>query len=332
MAKIKYWQSIHQGISEEMERDPRVVLLGEDVGMPGGPFGATRGLQEKFGRHRVRDTPISELAIAGIGVGAAMTGMRPIVEIMFNDFSTLAMDQIVNQAAKMSFMSGGKITVPFVIRTMVASRMRTGPQHGQSLEAIYAHIPGIKVVWPSNPADMKGLLKSAIRDDNPVIVFESLALWTARGEVPDGEYTIPIGKARMVREGNDVSILSIGSAVNPSIEAADELEKEGIHAEVIDLRSISPLDEETIFRSISKTGRAVIVHDAVKSHGVGAEIAARINEELFDTLKAPPKRIASPFSPVPFAPQLEQQYFPQRDQIAAGVKDLLQREMKAIRG
>lgn len=323
MATIKYWHAINQAISEEMERDPSVVLIGEDVGLPGGPFGASRGLLDKFGSNRVKDTPISELAIAGMGVGAAMTGIRPIVEIMFNDFSTLAMDQIVNQAAKMSFMSGGKISVPLVIRSLIASGMKTGPQHGQSLEALYGHIPGLKVIWPSNPADMKGLLKSAIRDNNPVIVFESLALWSSKGDVPDGDFTIPIGKANVIKEGKDVSILSIGSAVNRSLQAAMELENQGVSAEVIDLRSISPLDDETIFKSVSKTGRVVIVHDAVKPFGIGAEIVARINEEMFESLKAAPKRIASPFSPVPFAPLLEKQYFPQVENIVKGVKDLL---------
>lgn len=326
MAKIKYWHAINQALSEEMERDSSVVLIGEDVGLPGGPFGASRGLYDKFGPKRVKDTPISELAIAGMGVGAAMTGVRPIVEIMFNDFSTLAMDQIVNQAAKMTFMSGGKIAVPLVIRSLIASGMKTGPQHGQSLEALYGHIPGLKVVWPSNPADMKGLLKSAIRDHNPVIVFESLALWSTKGEVPEGDFTIPIGKANVLKEGNDVTILSIGGAVPRSLQAANTLQTHGVSAEVIDLRSISPIDDETIFKSISKTGRVVIVHDAVKPFGIGAEIVARINEEMFESLKAAPKRIAAPFSPVPFAPLLEKQYFPQVERIVSEVKDLVYRK------
>jgi len=319
MSQMKYWQAINRGLAEEMERDSSVVLMGEDVGAPGGAFLASKGLLERFGPDRVRDTPISELAIAGLAVGAAMVGLRPVIEIMFNDFLTLAMDQVVNQAAKMSFMTGGSAHVPLVIRTMVASGRSTGPQHGQSLEAWLGHVPGLKVVFPSSARDARGLLKAAIRDDNPVVVFESLALWGSRGEVPDDDDLVPLGVASIRREGTDVTLVSLGSAMARAEQAASLAEKEGVSVELVDLRSVQPLDYHTLRESLAKTGRLVIAHDAVKFLGISAEIAAWAAEDAYDLLRGPVLRLAPPFSPVPFVPALEAQYFPSAQVILDGV-------------
>lgn len=312
MPKTKYWKAINEAIAEEMERDEGVVLFGEDVGKPGGTYVATKGLYDTFGANRVRDTPISEGALVGMATGAAMTGLRPIVEIMFFDFMTLASDQLVNHAAKVSSASGGAFQVPMVLRTICGAGKNTGPQHGQNLETWLAHIPGLKVVWPSNPSDMKGLLKSAIRDPNPVVVIESLALWSRSGDVPDGDHLVPIGKASVIREGDDVTLVSWGGAVPRVLDAAETLATEhGVSAEVVDLRTLSPLDGETILGSLAKTGRLVVVHDAVRPYGGGAEIAALAAGEGFESLKAPVARVAAPFAHVPFPPQLEEAYFPQ---------------------
>ena len=312
MAKLKYWKAINEAIAEEMERDERVVLVGEDVGKPGGTYIATKGLYDRFGANRVRDTPISEAALVGLATGAAMTGLRPIIEIMFFDFLTLASDQLVNHAAKVSSASGGRFRVPMVMRTMCGAGRNTGPQHGQSLEAWVAHVPGLKVVWPSNPADMKGLLKAAVRDDNPVVVIESLALWGARGEVPEDDHVVPIGQAAVAREGEDVTIVSWGGAAPRAVAAAEELAgAHGISAEVVDLRTLSPIDERAILTSVAKTGRLVIVHDAVRPFGGGAEVAAIAAEHGFSSLRAPIRRVAAAWAPVPFPPQLEAAFFPQ---------------------
>jgi pyruvate dehydrogenase E1 component beta subunit len=315
MSQLKYWQAINQALAEEMARDDRVVLIGEDVAAPGGAFSASRGLLARFGPDRVRDTPISELALAGIGVGAALAGARPIVEIMFSDFLTLAMDQIVNQAAKLRFMTGGRASVPLVIRTMVGAGRNTGPQHGQSLEAWFAHVPGLKVCCPSTPRDARGLLKAAIRDDNPVMVFESLALWGTRGEVPDEPELIPFGQAQVRRAGAGVTLVGIGGIMARAERAADRAAERGVDVEVIDLRTAQPLDVTTLRRSVEKTGRLVIVHDAVKFLGISAEIAAWAAEEAHGLLRAPVIRVGAPFSPVPFAPELESRYFPSVDVI-----------------
>jgi pyruvate/2-oxoglutarate/acetoin dehydrogenase E1 component len=321
VAEIKYWKAINEAIAEEMERDPSVVLVGEDVGKAGGTYIATKGLYDRFGANRVRDTPISEAILIGLGTGAAMTGLRPIVEIMFFDFLTLAFDQLVNHAAKVSSVSAGEFSVPMVVRTMCGAGKNTGPQHGQSLEAWLAHVPGIKVVWPSNPADMKGLLKAAVRDPNPVVVIESLALWASKGEVPEGDDVVPIGKARVASAGDDATVVCWGAAVPRALAAAELLEREhGISAEVLDLRSLSPLDEEAILGSVARTGRLVIVHDAVGRFGAGAEIAALVASDGFATLRGPVRRVTAPFAPVPFPPDLERAYFPQVDDVVEAVR------------
>ena len=323
MTQVKYWKAINDALAEEMERDAAVVVIGEDVGEPGGTYIATKGLFERFGAQRVRDTPISEGLLIGMATGAAMTGLRPVVEIMFMDFMTLASDQLVNHAAKVSSVSGGAFSVPMVVRTMCGAGRNTGPQHGQSLESWLAHVPGLKVVWPANPADMKGLLKSAIRDPNPVVVIESLALWNTRDEMPDGEHLVAIGEAAVARPGGDVTLVAWGAAERRALAAAEQLEGEGVSAEVLDLRTISPLDEDAILRSVARTGRLVVVHDAVGPFGAGAEISALVAERGFDTLRAPIRRVAAPFAPVPFPPGLEAAYFPQADRIACVARELV---------
>lgn len=325
MRELKYWQAVNEALFEEMARDETVTLAGEDVAAPGGPFGASRGLLEKFGPWRVRDTPISELAIAGLGVGAALAGLRPIVEIMFFDFMGLAMDQILNEAAKMSYMSAGRQRVPMTIRTLCGAGRSNGPQHSQSLEAWLGHVPGLKVVWPSTPADAKGLLKAAVRDDNPVIVVDSLNLWTSKGMVPEGDYVTPIGKAEIRRGGTDATLVTIGSMVHRALEAAERLAAGGIDLEVVDLRTISPMDRDTILESVTKTHHLIIAHDAVKPFGFGAEVAALVAEEALDQLDAPIRRVTAPFAPVPFSPSLEQAYYPQAATIEAAVRSVMRR-------
>jgi pyruvate/2-oxoglutarate/acetoin dehydrogenase E1 component len=306
---VKYWQAINRALADEMADDPRVVLLGEDVGRPGGAFGASRGLLERFGTSRVRDTPISELALAGVGLGAALVGLRPIIEIMFNDFLTLAMDQIVNQAAKFRFMSGGKARVPLVIRTGVGSGKSTGPQHSQSLEAWFAHTPGLRVVFPATTADAYGLLRAAIRDDNPVLVFESLRAWNQRGPIED-DCPMELGRSSVRRHGKDLTLVTIGSVLGRALLACNEAASEGIDIELIDLRSIQPLDYDTLQMSLTKTGRLVVAHDAVGFLGLGSELAAWAAGEGFAHLRAPVGRVAALDTPPPFAPHLETAYFP----------------------
>ncbi len=323
--ELKYWQAVNEALFEEMARDARVTLAGEDVAQPGGPFGASRGLLDKFGPWRVKDTPISEAAIAGLAVGGALAGLRPVVEIMFVDFLCLAMDQVVNQAAKTCYMSGGRLPLPMTIRTLCGAGRNNGPQHSQNLEAWFCHVPGLKVVWPSTPADAKGLLKSAIRDDNPVIVIDSLSLWTSKGVVPGGDVLTPIGKAQIRRSGTDATVVAAGSMVLRALAAAERLAGQGIETEVIDLRTLSPLDRDTILASVAKTHRLVIAHDAVKPFGFGAEIAAMIAEEALEELDARVKRVAAPFAPVPFSPPLEGAYYPQAAHVEAAVKSVLGR-------
>jgi pyruvate dehydrogenase E1 component beta subunit len=321
---VTYAEAVNEALAEEMERDPTVFLLGEDVGVYGGIFTATRGLLERFGPERVRDTPISEAAIAGVAVGAALMGMRPVAEIMYEDFAMISLDQIVNNAAKMRYMFGGQVRVPMVLRTQGGSGRGNGAQHSQSLEAWFAHVPGLVVIMPSTPYDVKGLLKSAIRDDNPVVFIEHKMLYlTTKGLVPDEEYTIPIGKADVKRVGSDVTVIVTSWMVPRALAAAEALATEGISVEVIDPRTLRPLDEETILESVRKTGRALVVHEAVKFGGIGAEIAAMIMEKAFYYLDAPVARLAGVDAPIPYAAELERAAVPTEEGIAEAIRRLL---------
>ena len=303
--EITLGQAIREAIAEEMRRDPRVFIMGEDVAEAGTPFKVLSGLVEEFGTSRVLDTPISEAGITGLGVGGAMTGMRPIVDIMFGDFLGLAMDQIVNQAAKVHYMSGGKLKVPLVVRTTMGATRRTAAQHSQSLQAWVSHVPGLKVVMPSTPYDAKGLLKTAIRDDNPVIFFEDGMMYQLKGPVPDGEYTIPFGVADIKRPGVDITIVATSSMVQIALAAAELLEKLNISAEIVDPRTTFPLDKDTLIASAKKTSRAIVIDEGYERYGVTAELAAIIAEGAFYYLDAPVKRMGAMDVPVPFSPVLE---------------------------
>jgi len=321
MRKLTMRAAINEALRQEMRRDSNVYVIGEDVGVFGGCFGVTAGLIDEFGPKRVIDTPITESAIIGNALGAAATGLRPVAEIMFMDFVGVTMDQIYNQAAKMRYMFGGKAKIPMVIRTACGAGGSAAAQHSQSLEAWFMHVPGLKVVAPSTAYDAKGLLISSIRDDNPVIFVEHKFIYDLEGEVPEDTYTVPLGKADVKRQGSDVTIIATMAMVHRALEAAEELSKEGISVEVIDPRTLQPLDGETIIESVKKTHKVVIVHEAVKFAGPGAEIAAMIAEEAFDYLDAPIKRVAAPFTPVPFSPVLEQEYIPSKEKIIAAVKE-----------
>lgn len=320
MRKISYLMAINEALSEEMMRDKNVVLFGEDVGIFGGCFGVTQGLFNKFGPERVKDTPISETAIIGLAVGSAATGIRPVAELMFMDFAGVAMDEILNQAAKMRYMFGGKTKLPLVIRMPYGAGISAAAQHSQSLEAWFTHIPGLKVVMPSTPYDVKGLLKSSIRDDNPIIFLEHKVLYGINGDVPEDEYLIPLGKGDVKKEGKDVTVIATGMMVHKALEAASKLEEEGISIEVVDPRALVPLDEEIILNSVKKTGRVVIVHEAPKRSGFGAEIAAIVVEKGFPYLKKEVVRVCGKDTPVPFSPPLEQYYIPQTQDIVQGIK------------
>jgi len=322
--EITYAEAIREALRQEMRRDERIFLIGEDIGIYGGAFGVTYGLLEEFGEERVRDTPISEQTIVGAAIGAALTGMRPIAEIMFMDFIALAMEQIVNQAAKLRFMFGGKAKVPMVLRTPAGSGTGAAAQHSQSLEAWFVHVPGLKVVMPSTPYDAKGLLISAIRDDNPVIFVEHKLLYKTKGPVPEEEYTIPLGVAHVKREGSDVTIVATSIMVRRALAAAERLAQEGIEAEVIDPRTLKPLDTEAIISSVMKTGRALIVHEAPKNCGFGAEVSACIAEsEAFFYLDAPIKRLAGMDVPIPYNPKLERGVVPQEEEIVKAVRQMV---------
>ncbi|KYG33656.1 alpha-ketoacid dehydrogenase subunit beta [Priestia endophytica] len=320
--EITYLEAVRESMSQEMRQNEDVFILGEDIGVYGGAFGVTRGMIEEFGPERVRNTPISEAAIAGGAVGAALTGMRPILELQFSDFITIAMDQLVNQAAKTRYMFGGKGKVPMVVRTPAGSGTGAAAQHSQSLEAWMAHIPGLKVVQPSTAYDAKGLLKAAMDDDNPVIFYEHKLLYRTQCDVPEEQYSIPLGKADIKREGKDVTIVATAIMVHKALEAAAELEKEGIEVEIIDPRTIVPLDEETIIESVKKTGRLIVVHEAVKRGGFGGEIASMIAEsEAFDYLDSPIKRLGGLAVPIPYNPTLEKAVVPQVPDIIEAVKE-----------
>jgi acetoin:2,6-dichlorophenolindophenol oxidoreductase subunit beta len=315
-------QAVNEALAEEMRRDETVFVIGEDVAEAGTPFKVLSGLVEEFGTSRVLDSPISEAGITGLGVGAAMTGLRPVVDIMFGDFLTLVMDQLANQAAKAHYMSGGKLTVPLVLRTTLGATRRSAAQHSQSLQAWVAHVPGLKVVLPSTPYDAKGLLKSAIRDDNPVVFIEDKMDWRVTGDVPDGEYTIPFGVADVKRTGEDVTLVGTSSMVRLCLAAADLLAADGISAEVVDPRTLSPLDSAALIESAAKTGRAIVVDEGHRSYGVTAELAAVIGEGAFHHLDAPVRRLGALDVPVPFSPTLEDETVPTAELIAATAREL----------
>jgi pyruvate/2-oxoglutarate/acetoin dehydrogenase E1 component len=321
--KITYREAISEAIKEEIIRDERVFLMGEDLGRFGGAFGSTRGLYQEFGEERIKDTPISETAIVGFGLGAALIGLRPIVEIMRIDWLAICMDEIVNHVAKMRYLSAGKPEVSMVIRTNAEGGLGLGAQHSQSFESWVVHVPGLKVVMPSDPYDGKGLLKAAVRDPNPVIFIESVAALSISGTVPTEDYVVPLGKADIKREGKDATIVAWGTLASKALNAAQTLADEGIQVEVIDPRTLRPLDIETIIASVEKTGRLVVAHQAMKTCGVGAEIAALVQEQAFDHLDAPIKRVATPDVIIPVNRNLERMVFPQEEQIIEAVKSIL---------
>ena len=319
--EITYLEAIRQALWEEMDRDERVFMLGEDIGVYGGAFKITKGFLEKFGPERVIDTPLSESAIVGAAIGAALMGMRPVVEMQFADFIACAFDQIVNVAAKHHYRIGEP--VPIVIRAPYGGGIHAGPYHSQCPEAWFFHVAGLKLVAPSTPRDAKGLLKAAIRDPDPVIYFEHKYLYRhLKGEVPEGDDIVPIGKAEVKRQGKTISVIAYGAMVQQSLEAAEKLAPEGIDLEVVDLRTLQPLDMETILTSVKKTGRSLVVHEAPKTGGIGGEIAARLVEEAFRFLDAPVVRVAAPHTPVPFSPVLEDTYLPNADKIALKAREL----------
>ncbi len=327
MRELTYLEAVREAMSQEMRQNEDVFILGEDIGVYGGAFGVTRGMIEEFGPERIRNTPISEAAISGTAVGAALTGMRPILELQFSDFMTIAMDNMVNQAAKIRYMYGGKGKVPMVLRTPAGSGTGAAAQHSQSLEAWMAHVPGLKVVQPSTAYDAKGLLKAAIDEDNPVIFYEHKLCYKTTSDVPEELYSIPLGKADVKREGSDVTIVATAIMVHKALEAAAKLEQQGISAEVIDPRTLVPLDTETIIASVKKTSRLVVVHEAVKRGGFGGEIASSIAEsEAFDYLDAPIMRLGGKAVPIPYNPELEKAAIPGVDDIVAAVKETLNRQ------
>jgi pyruvate/2-oxoglutarate/acetoin dehydrogenase E1 component len=322
MTETTYLKAISATLLDAMHEDERVFVIGEDVA-EGGPYGATAGLAEEFGGERVLNTPISEGAICGVAIGAAQSGLRPVVEVMFIDFITLALDQIVNQAAKAHLMSGGQLSVPLVLRTQGGAGQRGAAQHSQSLESWLIHVPGLKVVMPSRAVDAAGLLRSAIADPNPVVFIENKALYFKRQDVPDDPQPVPIGVANTLRKGRDVTIVALSRLVGDALEAADRLAGEGIEAEVIDPRTLVPLDLQTIVESVQRTNRLVVAHEAVKQGGFGAEVAAAVQSAAFDHLDAPIERVGAPFTPVPLSPPLEDAYLPGKDEVYAAARATL---------
>lgn len=323
MKKMSVSHAIREGMHEEMLRDENVIMVGEDLGTMGSPFGITLGFLDEFGPNRVIETPICESGFTGMAVGAAMRGIRPVVELMYVDFISVAMDPVMNQAAKMRYMTGGQVHVPMVVRAPMGSGRRNAGQHSQCLETLFTHIPGLKVVCPSTAADAKGLIKAAIRDDDPVIFLEHKLLYATKGEIPEGEHVIPLGVADVKREGKDVTIITWSRQVFFALDAAKELEKEGIDVEVIDLRTLVPLDWETIKKSVAKTHNVVVVQEGVKRSGFAGEISAQIMEELFDELDAPVERVAALNIVPPFSPTLEDVFFPHVDDIVKAVKKVV---------
>ncbi|MCW2963978.1 MAG: alpha-ketoacid dehydrogenase subunit beta [Actinomycetia bacterium] len=320
MPEITYREAVRDALGKAMRKDEDVFIMGEDIAEMGGSMAVTQGLLEEFGPERVRNTPISEMAIVGAGIGAAMAGMRPIVEIMYEDFLTLSLEQIVNQAAKHRYMSGGQLTVPLTIRTQGGAGWSPGAQHAQQLEAWLVHVPGLKVVYPSTPEDVRGLLWTSIYDDNPIIFFEHRLLYPVKGDVPEEIEPIPLGKARTIREGTDVTVIAIGPLVHRALDAAKQAEDEGISVEVIDPRTLQPLDEDSIVASVKKTNRAVVAHEAVTRMGFGAEVTSVLQYKAFDYLDAPIERVGAKFAPLAFAPVMEQFIIPHAEDVLAAIK------------
>lgn len=323
MARITMREAISQALWEEMERDPDVFIMGQEVGVWGGTYAVTKGFYDHFGPRRVRDTPISESAIVGAAIGSALTGLRPVAELMTINFAFVAMDHIVNEAAKLHYMFGGQMVLPLVIRTVGGGGRQLGATHSQTPDAIFAHFPGLKVVSPGTPADAKGLLKAAIRSQDPVMFIEHATLYQMRGEVPEGDYVVPIGKSIVQRPGRDVTIVTYSKMLEVSLKAADKLSQEGIEVEIVDLRTLRPLDMEPVIESFKKTNRAVVVEEGWPSYGVGAEISSRIYEQAFDYVDAPVKRVAQKEVPLPYNRTLEQMAIPNAEDIIAAVKEVL---------
>jgi pyruvate dehydrogenase E1 component beta subunit len=325
MPELTYREAVRDALSRAMHADEDVFIMGEDIAEMGGSMGVTQGMLAEFGPDRVRNTPISEMAIVGAGIGAAMQGMRPVVEIMYEDFTTLAMEQIVNQAAKHRYMSGGQVTVPLTIRTQGGAGWSPGAQHAQQVEAWFVHVPGLKVVFASTPSDVRGLLWSSIYDDNTVLFFEHRTLYPIKEEVPEELEPIPLGQARVHREGKDVTVIATGRLVHEALAAAAEAEKEGVSVEVVDPRTLQPLDEEALVASVKKTNRCVVAHEAVVRGGFGAEVAAVIQHQAFDWLDAPVERVGSKFTPIPFAPVMENFVVPHADDVLEAIRRTVQR-------
>ena len=325
MREITYVKAFTESLMQLMAEDENVLVIGEDVAHYGGVFHAFDGLWKTYGDKRVIDTPISEMGFIGMGVGAAARGLRPVCDLMFFDFIGVAMDQLYNQAAKLKFMFGGDVSVPLTLTTAGGAGLSAGPQHSQSLEAWLAHVPGLKVALPSSPYDVKGLMVAAVRDDNPTVMVLNKRMLGSKGPVPEEIYEIPLGQANVLRSGRDATVIAVGRMVPEAMTAAGELAKEGAEVEVIDVRTVQPLDSPAILESIRRTNRALVVHEAVTFGGIGAEIAAQIQEEAFDYLDAPVLRLGAPFAPVPFSPVLERAYIPDSNRIVAGVRRLLER-------
>src|SRR5437588_5029179 len=326
MPELSYREAVRDALSRAMREDPDVFIMGEDIAEMGGSMAVTQGMLAEFGPERVRNTPISEMAIVGAGIGAAMQGMRPVVEIMYEDFTTLAMEQIVNQAAKHRYMSGGQIKVPLTIRTQGGAGWSPGAQHAQQLEAWFVHVPGLKVVFPSTPTDVRGLLWWSIYDDNPVLFFEHRTLYGIKEDVPDELEPIPLGQARVHREGEDVTVIATGRLVHEALGAAADAEEEGISVEVVDPRTLLPLDEQALVDSVKKTNRCVVAHEAITRMGFGAEVAAVIQHQAFDWLDAPVERVGSKFTPLPFAPVMEEYVVPHATDVLEAIQKTVQRD------
>src|SRR5438067_7077211 len=326
MPELTYREAVRDALATAMRRDEDVFVMGEDIAEMGGSMGVTQGMLAEFGPERVRNTPISEMALVGAGVGAAMQGMRPVVEVMYEDFLTLATEQLVNQAAKHRYMSGGQLKVPLTIRTQGGAGWSPGAQHAQQLEAWFVHIPGLKVVFPATPTDVRGLLFASIYDDNPVVFFEHRMLYGVKEEVPEELEPIELGKARIHREGEDVTVVAIGPLVHEALEAAEQAEGEGISVEVLDPRTLQPLDEEALIASVKKTNRCVVAHEAITRMGFGAEVAAVVQHRAFDWLDAPIERVGARFTPLPFAPVMEEWCVPHAEDVLDAIRTTVQRD------